>query len=336
MKRFIYILSLIAIIIISLTPVYSHSDFWVKREYGNVLTRFKTGFNYEEISKALIIGKLAERLSNGLNYSGKIFLDFKHHYTNECEPAYFISYDKGGIEFDGDSDDKEKDYLDSNALVIRQINKKFDVITTLKLVEYSILNLSMIKKHQKSIVYNKNYCLWKINSIDTSLIKLHLNNPNSELVNNLFKVKVERPDDNFKYGFSYYWQENKFHLFFRDIYDNDKTLLSIDNVYDFREFDGISVIIFDSDSSFFYINQNNRFKLSQKHVIKETHNFYMPFKIENIGGEKISIFFWYFREAIESGSNGLTTNRTLIYLTDKDELIQDLDEVINNYKNNKD
>jgi hypothetical protein len=57
---------------------FAHKDFWKVADFGNVKVRVKTGFQYEEINKAFIIGQLAEKLSKDLNYADTIFLDFNH------------------------------------------------------------------------------------------------------------------------------------------------------------------------------------------------------------------------------------------------------------------
>lgn len=322
MKRHIYILT----IILSLTfgTTFAHQDFWTSVDYGNVKVRVKTGFDYEEINKAFIIGQLAEKLSKDLNYTDPIFLDFKHHYTGDCNPTYFISHDKGKIENTWESASKEKDFLKSNSIVLRQVSRQFDVIATLRLLEYSINNISSIKASQKKIEYNQNYCQWKINSIDTTLIKEELQKTSSSLLNNIVKSRIERLDKDFKYGISYYWQDNKFHLFLRNYNKPDTTLASINNIYDIKKFGGSSAMVFDSDSSFFYLSQYNRPIVSKRQVIKNTYDYYRPFKIENIGGDKLTIYFSYYTK--EDGFQ--SKERTLIYLTEKDELIQDLDKLI--------
>jgi hypothetical protein len=318
--------SCILTIILTLTfgTAFAHQDFWTFADYGNVKVRVKTGFDYEEINKAFIIGQLAEKLSKELNYSNPIFLDFNHHYTGDCNPTYFISYDKGKIEYTWESASKEKNYLKSNSIVVRQVSKQFNVISTLRLLEYSIKNISSIKSSQKQIEYNQNYCQWIINSIDATLIKEQLQKASSALLNNIVKLRIERPDKNFKYGISYFWQDNKFHIFLRDYNKPDTTLASIENIYDLKKLGGSSAMVFDTDSSFFYVCQYNRPIVSQRQVINNTNDYYRPFKIENVGGDKFSIYFYYYTNEV-----GLQPKeRTLIYLTEKDELIQDLDKLI--------
>ena len=316
----------ILVVILSLffMPTFAHQDYWTTMDYGNVKVRVKTGFDYEEINKAFIIGQLAEKLAKGLDYSGPIFLDFNHYYLEDCVPTYFISYDKGTIEHNWDSDSKEKDYLKSKAIVVRQISRQFNVISTLKLLEYSLKNISKIKALQKKITYSQHYCDWKINSIDTFHIKEQLKIPNSELLNKIIKQRIYRPDKEFKYGISYFWQNNMFHLFLRDYKKADSTLANIDNIYEIKKFGNSSALVFDSDNSFFYVSQNNKTYVSQKHVINNTFDYYRPYNVENISRDKLSINFSYYPNKSERQPKEIT----LIYLTDKDELIQDLDKLL--------
>lgn len=322
MKPHRYILTII--LTFTFGSVFAHQDFWTSVDYGNVKVRVETGFDYEEINKAFIIGQLAEKLSKELNYTEPIFLDFNHHYTEDCNPTYFISYDKGQIEYTWVGASKAQDILKSNSIVLRQVSHKFNVIATLSLLEYSINNISSIKASQKQIEYNQNYCRWKINTIDTTLIKEQLQKISSGLLNNILKSKIERPDTDFKYGISYYWQDNKFHLFLRDFDKPDTTIASIDNIYNIKKFGSSSAIVFDTDSSFYYISQYGSTIVSKRQVINNTYDYFMPFKIEDIGGDKLSIFFFYYTE--EAGLQ--PKERTLLYLTQKDILIQDLDKLI--------
>src|SRR5690606_25924537 len=198
MKRHRYILTLI--LVLTFGTVFAHQDFWMTKDFGNVKVRIKTGFEYEEINKVFIIGKLAEQFSKQLKYTDKIFLDFNHHYTGNCEPDYFISYDKGKIQNSWNGAQKEIDFLKEKSIVVRQVSRRFDAETTLKLLEYSIQNVEQIKSLQKEIDYNKNYCQWIINSIDTTQINTILLEPVSNQIKIALKSKIEKPEKEFKYG----------------------------------------------------------------------------------------------------------------------------------------
>ncbi len=301
---------------------YAHQDFSLTRNYGNIKVRITTGYNYEEINKAFIIGQLAEQIVKDLHYSEQIFLDFHHHYVGDCSSDYFISYDKGAINNTWANSEKGKDFLNKKAIVIRQVSRKFIIETTLKLLQYSITNLSAIKISQKTIDYNKNFCQWNINTIDTNLIKKQLKTENSHLLQNILQLKIERQKKGFTYGVSYFWQNNHFHIFFRKN-NQDTVLLVLDNVYDINQNIDYSAMIFDTDSSFYHIQYLNKLTISKRNVIINTNNNFQPFEIIKIGLNKLAIQYWYYSLNDES-----TKERTLIYLIEKDELIQDLDVLI--------
>jgi hypothetical protein len=322
MKRHKHILTLI--LVLTFGTVFAHQDFWMTKDFGNVKVRIKTGFEYEEISKVFIIGQLAEQFSKQLNYTNKIFLDFNHHYTGTCDPDYFISFDKGKIQNSWSGADKEKDFLEEKSIVVRQVSRRFDAETTLKLLEYAIKNIGQINSSQKEIDYNKNYCQWIINSIDTTKIKTMLLEPASNQLKTALTLKIEKTEKEFKYGLSYFFKDNKYSIFSREYNKDDKTLLTLDNIYDLRKIGSSTMLIFDTDSTFYYVNQYQN-KVSKRHNILNKYDYYRPYKVENIGGGKISIYFWYYSKEV-----GLqTTDRTLIYLINEDELIQDLDKLIN-------
>ncbi len=320
MKPYKYILTLILSLITG--TAFSHQDFWTIKDFGNVKVRIKTGFYYEEIKKVFLLGQLAQRFAKDLKYSEPIFLDFNHYYVGNCEPDYFISYDKGKIGYTWNGANEEKDLLKEKAIVIRQIDRYFDAHKTLILLEYAILNLSTVKASQKQIEYNKNYCQWRINSIDTASIKKLFDVPNSEKINNALDLKIYPDGEDFKYGISYYLKANKYIVFTR-IYDKrDTDLFILNNIHAIKKLDSSTAIIFDTDSSFYYLNQ---FKpVSKRHIINNTNKNFIPLKIESMGGNKISIYFSYYSQ--EDGKQ--PREGTLIYLVNQDKLIQDLEKLI--------
>lgn len=82
-------------------------------------------------------------------------------------------------------------------------------------------------------------------------------------------------------------------------------------------------VVFDTDSTFYYVNRYNRM-VSKQQTIESKCDFYEHYKVEYIGGDKISIYFWYY-----SNNEYLQfKERTLIYLIENDFLIQDLDKLI--------
>ncbi len=314
MNRHFYIITFI--LSFSFASTAAHQDFFTFTDFGNIKVRIKTGYEYEEINKSYIIGQLAEKLAKELNYSDEIFLDFNHHYTSNCDPVYFISYDKGKIEYTS-TERQENDYLNTDAIVVRQISRSFDVITTLKLLEYSIKNISQIKKSQRTIEYEENYCHWIIKTIDTNLIRKQLNMGNSDIIKKIANNKVVRSEKKYDAGISYYWKDNKFHLF--PFSKPDTILLSLVNIYDFN-IDGFT---FDTDSSFFYLADRQPLFVSKRHIINNIYDNYEPLKIREISNSMFSLNFSY----APNGDGPKWKERTLIYQKKSDELIQDIEKL---------
>ncbi len=327
MKQYRYILTLI--LILTFGNTFAHSDFYIVKDFENVKVRIKTGYKYEEIEKVFLIGQLADSFAIQLNYSEPIFLDFNHYYVGNCEPNYFISYDRGKIQNTWSGVSKEDDFLKDKSIVVRQVARQFDSQTTLKLLEYAIINIKKIKSSQNELIYNKNYCQWRINSIDTTLIKGILNEPNSNQINNILSLKIERPFNDFV---SYYLQNNKYTVFFSGFHTTkDTALIILDNVYQFYE--NRKSLIFDTDTSFYYIDGFAK-KVSRRHVIQNTNGNYRPYGINYIGNEKFSIHFRYYPKENDPENAEkfvFEKERTLIYLMEKDVLIQNLDELLKNH-----
>jgi hypothetical protein len=349
------ICTLIIVLSMNFGNAFAHSDLFYNNNFGNVKTSILTGFQYEEINKVAIFGQLAEKLSKEFNYFDPILLDFTHTYTHSEISDSFISYDSISY-WDADSES----WLVNKGIVIRQIAKEFQAQPILKLLEYAILNLETIKSTQKQMVYNpypslSNYER-KINTIDTLAIEQILNASNSDLLNNVLKQRVDRPEKegidrpegDFRHGgISYYWQNNRYFVFFKydSWYDNlnqkyvnekrEVVLFDVGNIYDFRRFRNWSALIFDTDTSFYSIKQHvntpfglgqhtleDKPKISKRQVIENTSGYWLwrPFQIESIGGDKVSITL--------QSSNWDRPYRTLLHLVDEDRLIQDLDELV--------
>lgn len=212
----------------------AHQDFYITKDYGNVKVRVKTGFQYEEINRAFIIGQLAERLAKELNYKEQIFLDFTHYYLSDTIFSdYFVSFEKGLIK--ENNDQLNEAVLKEDAIVIREIGNQFNVENTLKLVEYSIENLKIIKAIQKEISYNNIYYNWKLTSLEANKIKKVINNKQlSKNIRSVYSSKIYRPNSDFKFGFTYYWYEGKYVVIKKDVEGKETPLIDLENIYDFR------------------------------------------------------------------------------------------------------
>jgi len=310
--------------------------------FGNVRVRVYFGNDDEPTRKIFLFGKLAEELAKQLNYSEPISLDFVEN--NPFQPInphpYFISYDKAAIYvYDKDSL-KELSRLgvglEKESIVVRQTDWQFDSETTLKLLEYAILNIENIKSSQKQAEYEYVHDIWKITSIDTNLIKPILNATNSTLINNILNMRVERIEKKFEESVvPYYLQNNKYTIFSRDYdeedEDEDTNLLTIDDIYDLTipigRYPIGQFVVFDTDSSFYVVNGFAK-TTSKRHIIQnlDTHGYYHVVVMSR-NHLSLTVHIW------ENGSEKVTRVQTAIYFIEEDELIQDIDEILKKQKN---
>ncbi|MFC0605846.1 hypothetical protein [Winogradskyella pulchriflava] len=310
------------ILMFTTMAVSAHQDFWVTTEFGNIKTRIKTGYKYEEIKKVEIIGKLAELLAKKLNYNEPILLDFNHFYVGIAEPIYFLSFDNGTIQYNNSYARKGQALLNKKGIVVRQVSNKFDIINTLKMLEYSIINWKTIKKEQKKIEYNDNYCDWIINSIDSTKTVEILNHNVSEIISELKKKKIYRPDKDFNSGITYFWQNDKYNIVF--VEKGKETIITLlTNIYDIQR-KWNTVFIFETSADFIVFDTYKKEIVSKKWTIENADKNYRLYDINHIGGDKYSISFFYYSE--EAGIQ--PKNQILIYARHDDKLIQDLNKLM--------
>ena len=317
---------LFLLLLLSSSDVFAHQDFWMIKTFGKVKVRIKTGFNYEEINKAWIIGELTNKLANSYKYEDTIFLDFNHSYTGDVRPDYFISYDDGSIKQTW-SGAETLYFLKGKALVVREVARRFDASATLKLVEYALTHLADVKKEQKPLEYNKNFCQWLINSIDTSKTTQIVKGTSSKLVSEIMNKKIYRPkNEKESNSISYFFSNNKYHVFYNDYNVKDSVLLVVDNIYQFETISFNEVIALDTDSTFYYIQGVNNPHASQRLTIKNKFDFYRPYEITRVGDYKVVFSFGYYTK--EEGRQ--PKERTLLYRSDKNEVVQDIDKLLDN------
>lgn len=315
-------IAFLLIFLLTSMAVSAHQDFWVVTESGNVKTRIKTGYQYEEIKKVQIIGELAELLAKKLNYNEPILLDFNHYYVGTAEQIYFLSFDNGTIKYNYDGARKGQPLLSKKGIVIRQVSSEFDIINTLKMLEYSINNWKTIKKEQTKIEYNENYCNWIINSIDTNKSIDILASKETEVIREIKNTKIYRPENDFKSGITYYWQDDKYNIVFKKN-NKEELVTSLNSIYDIQR-KWNTVFIFETSSDFIVYDTYKKEIVSKKWKIENAEKNYRPYEINHIGGDKYSISFYYY-----SNEPGIQPkNQILIYARHDDKLIQNLNKLM--------
>lgn len=311
---------------------YAHQDFWITKTFGRVKVKIHTGFQYEEINKAWIIGEYTQELCKVLRYKDTIMLDFIHTYTDYLPPFHFISYDRGPMTKYGYKNETEY-LLEKEALVIWEFSKKFNPENTLKLVEYAITHLAFVKTSGNQIEYKDSPLRCSINSIDTISIKEILALPSSQAVLKTLHKKILRPSG-VHHGnsiVSYYYQDNKYHIYYGSPDGKTRILLVTEDIYQFSELSHYDILIFTTDSTFHFIRALYSEKVSKEMKIEDKGDYYRPFETILLTPYKAAISFM-----IPAKEGQLSPqHRTILYRSDTDDLIQDLDALIDNVKKRK-
>jgi len=327
------------ILMLTFENAFAHNSPWFTMDFGNVRVRVFYG-NYDEPThKIFLLGQLAEELAKQLNYSKPISLDFveNNSFMKIYHYPYFISYDKAPIYIYKEDSLKElqRVNLEKQSIVIRQVAWQFDAETTLKLLEYAILNIDNIKSSQKQAEYEYIHNIWRITSIDTNLIKPIFNTQNSVQINNVLNLRVKKIEREFEDVVSYFLQNNKYTIFARDYdYNNDRetdtNLLTLDDIFNWEKLDNryatAEVVVFDTDSSFYVVKGYEK-KISKRHIIQnlDKHGYY-DVVVMSENHLSLTVHIW------EQGSATVTRVQTSIYFIEEDELIQDIDALINTNK----
>ncbi len=331
-----------ALILVSLffsfSQLSSHQDFLIEEQSNNVYSRITTGYFTEEISKIDILRVLTERLCKNLDYDNDILFDFYHRYTDETDTLinYKLCYNKELI-YSGYLDDSEYlgefiNKVDDNGLIILISGRSFDIQSTLQIVETAIKRSEFYKDSIIKISFNKKNKVWLSNINQKSRINEELSKQISIELDSLISTKTYRLRNNFTNeieaktiefteGISYFWQNNKFHLFIRKRDKVDTLIKVFENLYKIQFFN-YSAIIHDSDSSFYFVNMYKDRKISKRHIVNDRIKKYIPLHFEAINNNVIycNILYLY--------KNFQNYYKTLQYLINEDEIIYDLDELI--------
>ncbi len=307
-------------------PVWGHSDVIMTNKYGNVEVWCQFGFNrHEERFKALIIGQLVEILSREMDYRQPIVLSFKHSYVDDIVPRYKLQCRRGST---GDT------------LLFNLEAKTYNATKTLQLIEHGIKNKESVFREQRDTTFETRY--WGPHtetSLDRAKIDKVLNRKVSFLVNKVLANKIYRPKDNhdkISERFMYYYQNNKYHIFYKKWDGCGRVLLELDNIYQFGQLvypafvlSSRCGVIFDTDSTFYVLTRDNmskeedaRYFISKRHTVTGVKDVYEPFHLVEIGERNVIIGVRQF----------FKPERNLLYRAKDDYLIQNLDTFVDKFK----
>jgi len=291
----------------------AHQDIILTRNYGNVKVRAQTGYReYEEPQKAFMAGRLASVLvRDHLHTPLPVFLDFRHAYTRRAEPpAYFVAVNRGDL--DGDLYSQTETFLQQEGIVIRQVTGSIDLLTTLKLLEFAIRNVDMIRRTQAHRAFEPRQ--WSVPTVDPELLAKAVAAPPSGVVRKVAETRVWRdaPKDAEEWEINCAADGGKF-----SIYYQSKSLVTLDDVYVFYRRNYYEAVVFDTPTSFYYVRGEGP-KACKRHTISDTKGGYEPFIVEPVTGTGFFISFRYWDK-----QRGRELLHTMLYVPREDVLIED-------------
>lgn len=319
MKKFMLYISL-GLISIS---VRAHEGIGLTQDYGNVRVLSYKDSDVEAFRKAFVIGQLVEKLAHELKYGDPIYLDFRHNMFRQdsLPPVYHVAFETFSYR------DEEGEI--SEKLVVRQYANDYDVSDILKLVEYAVEHKSIIKQQQAEKENAIKYGTRKFPSIDDKKIRTIQEAPTSPIVEKIMHTRIDRPlfSDERPSDITYYWQDDQYHIYRhrwgrKDDDQPDVVLLTVPSIQQFATLD-LVFLIFDTPSSFYYLNINHYDKdtrlnkVSSRHILADIGEIDFGKEATAISNGDVSIYF-------NHGAMGSGRKRLLLYFYQTETLVQDI------------
>lgn len=306
---------------LGLGKLRAHSDMIQTFTYGNVVLSVQYGFyEHEERNKALIIAQYAELLCREMDYEKPVILFLSHYYVENISPGYRLFYGKGTFP------DKE-----TTGINICCKSKRFCLENILKMLEYAIRHEKSIRKHAEDAVRN-------------SILQEIFSSPLSANIQEVMARKVYRPQSEYYSDLSYYMKDGKYFIFYKyqeqvsrpgepyEAREAEKVLKELDYIYQYSRIPYHPAVgtrkamVFDSDSSFYYFDKMNLvcpdfYFISSRQVMRGMGRYFQPFRVLDIGAGKAIV-------SRERTSIFEDDSRVLVYRSEDDRLVQDLDGLL--------
>jgi hypothetical protein len=266
-------ISIIILFFFSIKSLAIHKDLYFSEKYGNVKTSIKTSFhNYGSTSRVEIIGKLAQKLCQKLTYRDTILVEFRHDTTNFYDKMIMVENGNSETNFlicnniENIQSQQEKSHaqnIGNKAICIRLIDTDIDIIKTLKIIEYCILNKFINEKinlNCKSTFHFDNGETIDIQylGMPNEMINKITNSDNSIILEHILEEGVTFGNDT---NIKITYKNKNYHFETKNLEYETKTL-------SYLIFFKNSLIIFPNNDSFVYLNQ--------KHTEIKTHYSSIP------------------------------------------------------------
>jgi len=287
---------------------FAHKDKVIGKTYGNVKIYMKTGFDYSDIDKIQIVGKLSEKLSERLHYKDTIFIEYIQDYTNIYDDdLYMLEFNNSNYKIIGGIKSEYTIKSNNSGLSVRIYADRINIVEILKLVEFTITNKEKTNSYltKKEIGFNR-YEEQPLNSIATdNKIIDKIYSSESELIKELINERIlVNEQDN--YGIEIYWMNDKFIFEYNHIHsDKQEFVFELKDYFYHKYLNVNDILIFVDKNSFYYLDGTNDEK---KELVKMDNTSYAPLIIMNFGNK---VLFHPFRNR----------NQLSIFLKDKNKVI---------------
>lgn len=268
----------------------------------------KTGFDYSDIDKIQIVGKLSEKLSERLHYKDTIFIEYIQDYTNIYDDDLFmLEFNNSNYKIIGGIKSEYKIKSNNSGLSVRIYADRINIVEILKLVEFTINNKEKTNSYltKKEIGFNR-YEEQPLNSIATDdKIIDEIYSSESELIKELINERIlVNEQDN--YGIEIYWINDKFIFEYNHIHsDKQEFVFELKDYFYHKYLNVNDILIFVDKNSFYYLDGTNDEK---KELVKMDNTSYAPLIIMNFGNK---VLLHPFRNR----------NELSIFLKDKNKVI---------------
>lgn len=310
MKRFIWILMLFCMYF----QATAHQEYRFLLHKDNVFLEYTEGFPQYELSNQIYaIFELVNLhiSSNYPDYNKNIYIELVHDYTNYQENLTLLGIDSlKSVQVDSRKfEEVEGKDIGLRLFLLRDVFRAKEI---LNLIDYGIKYRDSIVKSQEKIGYDefmqngKNVFGYEGLSIPKDVI-LEITTAENALVNTTIDKKIYRNGEKIKCGEINYFYQNDTFIFLSnpfflpwnssDPVDSNKVLLKTSMIKQIIGNFNDGYLIFDTDSSFFYINPLQNM-VKGKHFISNCGDCYQPiFKYEYEKNDTIhnvleKFYFW--------------------------------------------
>jgi len=305
------------------------------------LKTYVTWGDYNSIfQKAELFTILSQILVDTLKFENQIIINLTGSLTGETKYSIRIGhkqenrYNRRVIPIIED---------DNKAIVITILSSNFSIERSLKILEYAITEYDRLKKTQGKL---KPYSVRDELAINQNLVNQILSSNSSEAIESTLDSPIQ-----IEIGFMKLFLKNGKFCFqsSQGIGEEYPILLELEDVYQIKAV-GNETFVFDSDSTFYCLDDSKNPRMARHHVIKKKW-FYGAYSIKNIGSKFYAIYFEGYLpesvysemltqagidpenkgEAIEALLNGTVPwfySKTLIYDFESDSIIiEDLNKL---------